>query len=65
MRLIDADKFNKVIYHVPEDVYDAQSYIRGMEDMLDRIRQAETVLQLSDKGEELMVKSVLRDSQPW
>lgn len=41
-RLIDATPFDRLIISVPEDVYDAQSYIRGVEDMLYLIRSAKT-----------------------
>lgn len=49
MRLIDADKFNGVICHIPEDVYDAQSYIRGMEDVINSIRNTKTVIEIPQK----------------
>ena len=49
-RLIDASPFDKLIISVPEDVYDPQSYIRGVEDVLYLIRSAETV---DDEIEEL------------
>ena len=41
-RLIDASPFDKLIMGIPEDVYDAQSYIRGIEDVLYLIRTAKT-----------------------
>lgn len=41
-RLIDASPFDKLIIHVPDDVYDAQSYVRGVEDILYLIRTAKT-----------------------
>lgn len=43
MRIIDADPFDKFIIHVPEGVGDEYSYIRGVEDMLELIRKAETI----------------------
>ena len=49
MRLIDADKFNGFICHIPEDVYDAQSYIRGMEDVINSIRNTKTVIEITQK----------------
>ena len=49
MRLIDADKFDGVIYHIPEGVYDAQSYIRGMEDVINEIRKTKTVISIPNK----------------
>ena len=39
-RLIDATPFDKLILKVPDDVYDDQSYIRGVEDVLAIIRSA-------------------------
>lgn len=39
---IDISLFDKFIIHVPEDVGDEYSYIRGVEDMLDLIRSAKT-----------------------
>ena len=48
MRLIDADKFNSVIYHVPDDVYDAYSYVQGIEFVLDKIREAKTIIDIPD-----------------
>ena len=41
-RLIDANKFDRFIISVPEDVYDAFSYIRGVEDVLNIIRETKT-----------------------
>ena len=41
-RLIDASFFDKLIISVPDDVYDVQSYIRGVEDILYLIRSAKT-----------------------
>ena len=38
--LIDRVPFNRLIVSVPEDVYDPQSYIRGIEDILNLIRKA-------------------------
>ena len=50
-RLNDANPFDRFIISVPEDVYDAMSYIRGIEDMLYLIRSAKTE-QVSDVCEE-------------
>lgn len=44
MRIIDAEPFDNFIIRVPDDVYDAFSYIRGVEDLLHKIRSAETVI---------------------
>ena len=52
MRLIDADKFNGVIYHIPDDVYDEGSFIRGIEFILDKIREADTVISIPRKDVE-------------
>ena len=41
-RLIDATPFDRLIISVPEDVYDAFSYVRGVEDILYLIRSAKT-----------------------
>ena len=41
-RLIDANEFDKFLISVPEDIYDAYSYIRGVEDVLERVRKAKT-----------------------
>ena len=41
-RLIDASPFDSFIISVPDDVYDAFSYVRGIEDMLTLIRTAKT-----------------------
>ena len=41
-RLIDASPFDRLIISVPEDIYDAQSYVRGVEDILTLIRTAKT-----------------------
>ena len=41
-RLIDASPFDKLIISVPDDIYDAFSYIRGIEDILAMIRSAKT-----------------------
>ncbi len=41
-RLIDATPFDKLIVHVPDDVGDEYSYIRGVEDILYLIRSAKT-----------------------
>lgn len=49
-RLIDASVFDRLIISVPEDVYDPQSYIRGVEDILYLIRSAET---LNNEEEEI------------
>ena len=43
MRLIDADQFNQFIIDVPEDVFDACSFARGVEAVLDQIREAPTI----------------------
>lgn len=43
MRLIDAEPFDEFLISVPDDVYDACSFVRGVEVVLDRIREAETV----------------------
>ena len=50
-RLIDASPFDKFIISVPEDVYDAMSYIRGVEDMLALIRKAKTENEEEDLSE--------------
>ena len=42
MRLIDADPFEKMIIHVPEEVYDPLSFCQGAETVLRMIREAET-----------------------
>ena len=39
-KLIDATPFDGLIMSVPEDIFDAQSYIRGVEDVLALIRSA-------------------------
>ena len=39
-KLIDATQFDGLIMSVPEDVFDAQSYIRGVEDVLALVRSA-------------------------
>ena len=38
--LIDRVPFDKLVISVPEDVYDPQSYIRGVEDILSLLRKA-------------------------
>lgn len=38
--LIDRVPFDNFIISIPEDVYDEQSYIRGVEDVLILIRKA-------------------------
>lgn len=43
MRLIDAEPFDKTLLHVPDDVGDAFSFIRGVESVLDKIRASKTV----------------------
>ena len=50
-RLIDAEPFDRFIISVPEDVYDALSYIRGIEDMLYLIRSAKTENEKEDASE--------------
>ena len=50
-RLIDATPFDKFIISVPEDVYDALSYIRGIEDMIYLIRSAKTENEEEDVSE--------------
>lgn len=49
-RLIDASPFDRLIVSVPPDVGDEYSYIRGVEDILYLIRNAETE---NDDGKEL------------
>ena len=41
-RLIDASPLDRMIMRVPDDVYDAGSYIRGVEDVLDFVRSLPT-----------------------
>lgn len=48
MRLIDAQKFDEYITKVPEDVYDACSFVRGVETVLDAIRNAPTIVEGMD-----------------
>ena len=50
-RLIDAKPFDSFIINVPFDVYDPQSYIRGVEDMLVLIRSAKTENEEEDLSE--------------
>ena len=56
MRLIDADPFDKALYHIPDDVFDPQSYARGVEAVLDKIRASKTVVQLPDKDVALFLE---------
>lgn len=44
MRLIDVEPFDSFIIKVPEDVFDACSYVRGVEDTLTMIRRSDTIL---------------------
>lgn len=54
MRLIDAEPFDRLLLHVPEDVYDAQSFAQGVETVLEKIRTAETVeIPLKDSYNEI------------
>ena len=53
MRLIDASPFDRLIMSVPEDVYDAQSYVRGVEDILYLIRTAKEVKDVLQDSKEL------------
>ena len=39
-KLIDASRFDKLVMKVPPDVFDEVSYIRGVEDVLELIRNA-------------------------
>lgn len=50
-RYIDASIFDNFIIHVPEDIYDAYSYVRGVEDVLHIIRSAKTEDEEEDLGE--------------
>ena len=56
MRLIDADPFDRSLYHIPDDVYDPQSYAFGVEAVLNKIRQSDTVIQIDDKDKEAFLE---------
>ena len=49
--LIDRVPFDRLIISVPDDVYDPQSYIRGVEDMLTLIRNAKVENEEEDLSE--------------